>query len=152
LRLFGDATMRSTGAASFLQASAIYLNGVDIISLAIGIAALAISIYSAVLSRRAAEAAERSATAAERSARTAEEAVALEHADVREGWVRQLAEALPDGELVESLLHDLPESLRPQWHELVSSACRRNPRTPPARAEELFRSYASRWARTATRK
>lgn len=102
-------------------------------------------LYAAAHARRSATAAARAADAADRSARSAEEAVVLEREDVREGWIRQLTTALPDGELVESLLADLPAPLRSSWRDLVASAARRNPRTPPRKAQELLREYADRW-------
>lgn len=117
----------------------------DHLGLWIGVVALAISLYAAAHARRSAAAAERAADAAGRSARSAEEAVALEREDVREGWIRQLTTALPDGDLVESLLADLPAPLRPFWRDLVASAARRNPRTPPRKAQELLQEYADRW-------
>jgi len=113
------------------------------LALCIGAVALAISLY-------AASSAGRSAAAAERSARLAEEAVSLERQHAREAWIGRLAEALPDGKLVNSLLADLPESLRPEWMQLLTSAARRNPRTPERRFRELLEEHSAEWSQAAS--
>ncbi|MDY7095742.1 MAG: hypothetical protein SX243_22435 [Acidobacteriota bacterium] len=115
----------------------------------IGVVALAISLYAAGHARRSAAAAERAADAADRSARSAEAVVTLKREEVREVWIRQLAEALPDGRRLTRLLSDLPDPLRHDWKQLVTSAAGRNPRTPDGYFQKLLEKHSSDWERAA---
>jgi hypothetical protein len=122
---------------------------VDHLGLWIGVIALAITLYAAAHARRSATAAERAADAAERSARSAEEAVALGREEIREAWIGKLTAALPDGKRVTRLLVDLPDSLREEWRQLVTSAAGRNPRTPDGHFRELLEKHSTDWERAA---
>lgn len=121
----------------------------DVLGLSIGVVALVISLYAAVHARRSATAAEGSADAARRSARAAEETVALEREKERDCWIERLAQALPEWNRVTGLLGDLPEALRPQWKELLTSATRRNPRTPEEYFGRLLDKHGAAWERAA---
>lgn len=113
-------------------------------SLWVSLLALVIAFYAAVHARR-------SARAAERSARSAEAAVDLDRERVREAWIAAFEAALPDGDRVTSLIGDLPSSLRPDWRQLVTSAARRNPRTPERHFEgEMLAKYESAWEAAAS--
>lgn len=121
----------------------------DHLGLWIGVVALAISLYAAAHARRSAAAAERSADAADRSARSADAVVSLKREEAREAWIRQLAEALPDGKHVTRLLSDLPDPLRQDWRQLVTSAAGRNPRTPDGYFHDMLQKHSSDWERAA---
>ena len=113
-------------------------------SLWVSLLALVIAFYAAVHARR-------SAQAAEQSARSAEEAVVLEREEIRETWIRRLDAALPDGDRVTSLIADMPSSLRPEWLQLVTSAARRNPRTPERYFQgEMLPKYEQAWEAAAS--
>lgn len=121
----------------------------DLLGLSIGVVALVISLYAAVHARRSATAAEGSMDAAHRSARAAEETVALQREKEREFWIERLTQALPEGTRVTGLLGDLPEALRPQWKELLTSAARRNPRAPEEYFGRLLDKHGAAWERAA---
>lgn len=114
-----------------------------------GVVALVISFYAAFHARRSAVAAERSANAADRSARSAEETIILKREEIREEWIGKLTTALPDGKRVTLLLKDLPDQLRPEWRQLVTSAAGRNPRTPDGHFRELLEKHCPAWDQAA---
>lgn len=123
--------------------------GVEDLGLWSGIVALIISLYAATHARRSARAAERSAAAAERSAQAAIDTVSLRSAQLRQAVVAALEAALPDADKVTGLLADLPEMLRDDWLTLVTSASRRNARTPLQRFQELLDQHRDEWERAA---
>jgi hypothetical protein len=50
---------------------------------------------------------------------------------------------------VTRLLVDLPDSLREEWRQLVTSAAGRNPRTPDGHFREMLEKHSSDWERAA---
>jgi len=114
------------------------------LSLWVAVVALVVSAYAATSARRSARAAERAAQAAEQTA-------TVERNHEREHWIEKLAGALPDGGAVAGLLADLPVELRSRWSDLVASAAKRNPRTPPPRFAQLEAEFRETWAAAAAR-
>ena len=75
--------------------------------------------------------------------------MALEREEIREAWIGKLTAALPDGKRVTRLLVDLPDSLREEWKQLVTSAAGRNPRTPDEHFRDLLEKHSTDWERAA---
>ena len=117
----------------------------------LGSIALWISVVALIVSAYAAVSARRSAAAAERSAGASEETAAVERGREREFWIGRFTQALPDGTVVVGLLADLPADLRGEWRELVASAAKRNPRTPPARFVQLLAEFEQMWVAAASK-